>query len=291
MNQRRRLIKTLIVVAGLLALCGSGTGTCPALADGAPGLSDGWLLSPRETDQVLASRPDRWSEGPTDAASGRWGVWAAAGQGRLYGVAELPLMYLELGLRPGGSPLVPSCGLTLERLGGDFLRRDMRTLLLRWGDQVGIGVRGKSSVWALSGVDLQPNLACDLEVRARFGLGRSFTGVACFYLHPWQSVGWPQKVRRLKVAEFKVVRPGVGLACRLDRLVDGAPVLALEGMVRLAPGVGVGVRGDPATGGLGGNLVVRFGGMRLESSHLVHPVLGVTHRFMVGAGDSGASPR
>jgi hypothetical protein len=83
----------------------------------------------------------------------------------------------------------------------------------------------------------------------------------------------------------------VGLACRLDRLVDGAPVLALEGMVRLAPGVGLGFRGDPANGGLGGNLTVRFGQFRLESSHLVHPVLGVTHRFMVGAGEPEASPR
>jgi hypothetical protein len=36
--------------------------------------------------------------------------------------------------------------------------------------------------------------------------------------------------------------------------------------------------------------VARWGGLWLHTSHLVHPSLGLTHRFHLGTGDTGASP-
>ena len=93
------------------------------------------------------------------------------------------------------------------------------------------------------------------------------------------------------MAAFKFFFRGAGIALRFDQRFDGAPVPTLEVLARLSHRVGLGLRADPETGALGGNLAVRLGRIRWQSSHLVHPVLGPTHRFHLGVGDPEGSVR
>jgi hypothetical protein len=80
------------------------------------------------------------------------------------------------------------------------------------------------------------------------------------------------------------------VALQVDQKGDGAPVLSLEILGRLSHRVGLGWRVDPDTGSLGGTFTARLGGLWWQTSHLVHPALGVTHRFQLGCGDAGAAP-
>ena len=143
--------------------------------------------------------------------------------------------------------------------------------------------------WIVAGEQLATNLESDLEGRLSFAMGARLTGNVAFRLHPGSLPDWHGRGGRRTLAEIKLFYIGSGVAVRIDQRSDGAPILSLEVMGRLTPRLGLGVRADPETGSLGGNLVVRIGGLWFHTSHIVHPALGLTHRFHLGVGDPEAS--
>jgi hypothetical protein len=279
--------RVIFLVAGLVL----GVGATSVQAGGAPGLPDGWLMNPLDTDYLLSGEPVPGYGKHLKESTRRWGVWGSAGQGRLYSMEDLPLLWVELGIRPAGRILLPSVTVVLERLGREFVTFERRSAHLRWGTNPAVGLKLGSAGWTLAGENMETSLGGELEGRCYFGLGGLLVGVVGLHLYPWTKPGWPGESGRLEVAEFKLLYPGSGLACRVDRNFDGTPLFTFEGMVRLSTGVGLGFRGDPHTGSMGGCLVFRVGGMRLETSHLVHPALGVTNRFLLSGGDPRASSR
>lgn len=252
-----------------------------ALGEGLRDFSNGWLLNPGDAAFILATTPPGDSRG--------WGLWAGAGQGQLYSMEELPLKSVECGIVQKGGPLPWYLACSWERLGDELMVEETSVLRFRLGRNPQAGIRVRARRWIVLGEQLDTSLESDLEGRLSFTLGAGLTGNVAVRLHPGSLPDWHGRGGRRTLAEGKLIYPGGGLAVRLDQRSDGVPILSLEIMGRLTSRLGLGVRADPETGSLGGNLVIRVGGLWLNTSHIVHPALGLTHRFHLGVGDPEAS--
>jgi hypothetical protein len=271
----------------------SASGPFAAYAEGVRDFADGWLLNPGDMELIL-SRSGPWdpaNEGLDHVPLQRsgWGLWVGAGQGRLFSMRDLPLKSVECGILQRSGPLPWSLACSWERLGEELMVEETCAMRLRLGGNPQTGVRVRARRWLVAGEQMATSLETSLEGRLSFGMGARLTGNIAFWLHPGNLPDWHGRGGRRTLAEIKFFHPGSGLALRIDQRGDGVPVLSLEIMGRLTPGLGLGFRADPETGSLGGNLVVRLGGLWLHTSHLVHPSLGLTHRFHLGTGDPGAS--
>ena len=203
---------------------------------------------------------------------------------------ELALRSVDCGLlfRSGKLPL--SFAFSWERLGESLYLEDTKTMSFRVGERAWVAVRTRVRRWLVEYLPVDSGVEVGLQGGFSFRKGESFRGNIGFWLHPTDLPAWHGHGGRRTLADFKLFYPGTGLALRVDQKSDGVPVLSLEIMGRLSPRLGLGWRIDPETGSMGGSLSFRVGGFWLQSSHLVHPALGVTHRFHLGTGDPGASP-
>jgi len=204
-------------------------------------------------------------------------------------MSELPLMSVEWGVVQRGEPFPWSLACSWERLGEELMVEETGALRLRLGRNPQAGVRLRERSWRVAGELVAANLEAGLEGRFFFEIGARIRGNVAVWLHPWSQPEWYGRSGRRPLAEIKIFHPGSGMVVRIDQRGDGAPVLSLEIMGRLTPRLGLGFRADPETGSLGGILVARLGGPWLRTSHIIHPALGVTHRFHLGLGDPGAS--
>ncbi len=268
-------------------------GPATALGAGLRDFADGWLLNPRDMAFVLASASPPYLADDNPANTSRdtrgWGLWAGVGQGQLYSMEELPLKSVACGIVRKGGPLPWYLACSWERLGDDLMVEETSILRFRLGRNPQVGLRVRARRWIVSGEQLATSVESDLEGRLSFTLSAGLTGNVAIRLHPGSLPDWHGRGGRRTLAEVKIFYTGSGLAVRLDQRNDGAPILSLELMGRLAARLGLGVRADPETGSLGGTLVIRMGGFWLNTSHLVHPALGLTHRFHLGVGDPEAS--
>ena len=281
----------VLTVFLMVIICASGPSV--ACAEGLRDFADGWLLNPGDMALIL-SEPgpeDPASEGLAQGPLQRngWGLWAGAGQGRLFSMTDLPLKSVECGIIRRSGPLPWSLACSWERLGEELMVEETGAMRLRLGRNPQTGVRVRARRWLAAGEQMATSIETSLEGRLSFGMGAGLTGNVAFWLHPGNPPDWHGRGGRRTLTEIKLFHPGSALALRIDQRGDGAPVLSLEIMGRLTPRLGLGFRADPETGSLGGNLVVWLGGLWLHSSHLVHPSLGLTHRFHLGTGDPGAS--
>jgi len=206
-------------------------------------------------------------------------------------MGELPLMSVEGGIVSRGGPLPWAAACSWERLGEELMLEEAGSLSLRLGGNPQVGVRVRARRWLVATELVSTSAGADLEGKFFLVLSAGYTGSIAFRLHQGELPEWHGRGGRRTLAEAKLFHPGWGLAIRIDQRGDGVPVLSLAAMVRLTSRLGLGFRGDPETGSLGGNLVARWGGLWLRSSHLVHPALGLTHRFHLGAGDPEACVR
>lgn len=266
--------------------------TMAAHGEGVRDFNDGWLLNPGDNTFILAKdeTPLPVGEGaPGESAlRGRWGVWVGAGQGTLFSMKDLPLKSLEGGIIHRGRKWPWSVAGSWERLGDRLMVEETGIIGLRLGHNPQIGFRLRARRWLVEGQKVDAGLESALEGRLNFPLTERLTGSLTLWMHPSPPVRWHRRRGRRALAEIKFFHPGSGLAVRVEQGGDGSPVLSVEIMGRLAAGLGLGFRADPETGSLGGSLVAKIGGPWLRTSHLVHPALGVTHRFHLGAGDPGA---
>lgn len=262
------------------------------MAGGIRDFSDGWLFAPSEVSNILAGGPIPGSlAADPDSQVTDWGLWMAVGQARLYSMNDLPLTFIEGGIRKQGGWLPWALGGSWERLGESLLVDEFRQVSLRSGGNPECVIRFGRRSRSIEGVPAQSTTELELEGRFAFGLGVDANGEVGIHLHPLPVSSWLGRGSRRNVADLGVFLRGTGLALRIEQRTDGTPVFSLEVMVGLTRGVGLGMRVDPETGSVGGNLVFSLGSILLQSSHLVHPVLGPTHRFHLGVGNPEASVR
>lgn len=254
-------------------------------ADGLRDFQDGWLLTFRDLDVILPR-----AEGtPAPVDQGKVGLWFGMGQGRLFSMPDLPLRWANGGVARHGKTMDWWLTGTWERLGKDLLVEETSSLELGLGRNPRAAVQTRSSRWSVDGEMVAANLNVVLAGWFSFGLRSGITGIWGFYLYPGNSPSWHVTRGRRRLVEFKLLGPGTGLSLRLDQRGDGTPNVVAEALGGLNENLAVGVLVDPETGTIGGIMALRVGSYRLQSSHLVHPALGVTHRFCLGFGDSAAS--
>ena len=176
-----------------------------------------------------------------------------------------------------------------ERLGRDLLVEDSASLVLGLGGNPRICARVNALQWQVDSEKLAEEVGGEFSGWFSFGMPGGITGVLGLFLTPVGPPSWHGTSGRSALLEIKLLVPGSGLALRLDQRGDGTPLVRVEAMGRLADGFGVGILADGETGSFGGNLALQLGLMRLQTSHLVHPALGVTHRFFLGLGDPRAA--
>ncbi len=270
------------MVAGLVATLGLGGAPTPATA-GIRDFDDGWCLEPAAAAELL------------DGAA-HDGVWMACGVSRLYGLTELPLRRLAAGRRAASW----SAALSWQMLGGGVWREDqvdLRTTFtaassaVRGGHGSGPGASrawcGLATRWRRPSYASVPGRDA-LEVAPVAGIARGGLvgaiqvvplilrrGAEAAGPRPWLSAGW---------------HAGAWSAAgELRRADHGVSSWRAEGVLKLGAVFSWGLVADGASGAVGVTTAWRRGRLLVRSSHLVHPVLGPTHRWDLLALPPGGS--
>lgn len=270
---RGRVLVAGLVGVGAAAFAGGAGGT------GLRGVADGWLVPPATVSDLLDAGTVDTGESP-----GR-GIWAAAGQTKLWGLPDLPVAELAAG---AGVPLaggVVACGgawqttgagaLRITRLAGWIGWRGDWTLSLqaaREARRVGAETVQEPAEFALAG---GPDLRLAGRTRLRLQVYVTLTKV-------------PAPRAPVPLGRLDVGQGGAALAVALARRPGRPPTLGGEVCAAADARVAFGVRFDGASGSLGPALAIRAGPILLRTSHITHPVLGVTHRLQLVAGAGAA---
>lgn len=276
-------VHTGSTLVGLLSL-GILLAPASSRADGLRDLEDGWLVSPAEARSLLClTTPSAWRGADDGADAGRaTGWWLALGQARLFAMSELPLLAVALGRTERWWSLAAGW----QRLGGELWREDRTRLRLVIGRERRCGLVGGVDAVAWAGglaeqatqldVVVEYPLAWDIRARGTWGV-----------LGPpsWHDTRAPRR-QALFTGGWSWGR--WALACERDG--KGVPAVQAEVLMSLGARVAWGLRGDPDTGTLGLSTSWLVARALLRSSHLIHPELGITHRWSVAFGPIEAVP-
>jgi len=255
-------------------------------AAGVRDVADGWLVPPGAMVRLLQQGWTAGDDSPdVPDRHGRQGkgLWISCGQMSLYGMPELPGKRLAGGWQWRGVPL----GLAWQRLGTDLLVEDQ--IRLRIGGQVDRRLRCAVALgWDavdLAGVWRAQNAAVAFILRGRLRQHIRFEFVG----HVLDPASWhgARGVRRWLLVDGRTARTAWAVA--LERGADGVPLTQAEVSSRLGAGCALGVRFDPASGVFGFTTAWRHRVWVIRSSHLIHPQLGVTHRWCLCAGSLEAA--
>jgi hypothetical protein len=265
--------KGLAIVVRLLCwmICLSAPGV--AGGGGTRDLGDGWLLPPGRVLGLL---------GAAGSSSRAPAWWVLMGQGRLYGLAELPL----LEARGGWSSANWAVSGRYHRLGAELMRDEEWGLELRLQTRCSPGLEIIQDRLAIQGGP--PSSRLRLRGGVDVPVGRAMAASLRMDLTdapPWQGERAIQRWLLLQGTSRDLC-----WAIGLDRSADNEPWLELSLSARLCERAAAGLRTEPATGTVGLTTAWRAGGWLLRSSHLVHPLLGVTHRWQLGRGCLPARP-
>lgn len=231
-----------------------------AAGGGVRDLDDAWLVSPAVLGALFAM---------PSASDHRWCV--SAGHGRLFGLPELPQVGLELTYAAKGGEATVSW----QQLGADLYRERIWRVHLRVGANWRIGARCGQSQLDLSGGPARRQFDADLYAQVPLAADAS--------LEVW----WPLTPLPVWYGEsglrrwFEVTGRGDHWLWVLatDRNADGKPSAQGEVLLRLGPPAAIGLRCEPASGCVGLCTAWSAAGVVLRSSHVLHPDLGLTHRW------------
>ncbi len=278
MRSWARFVRGVILPGFVLGLAATPS-TIPAA--GIHDLSDGWLLGPAAAAEFVGGRP------PTHG-----GVWATVGQSNLFGMPELPVTALNLGLCLGTWPGQPTLEVGWQKLGVGIFWEDDRRVHLQLGGMPTIGVALRT---------LAVHTGGEVGIAARHDSHWQSAVTVQAQWH-WGPVGWMQVQLWLPAAQggdsqgglvrrpllrFQGWQGPLALAAAVDLDSGRSPTVGLEWNLGLGEAA-LGLRADPATGTLGPVLTWRRGPLLVRTSHLAHPYLGVTHRVQLGLGAWGA---
>lgn len=240
-----------------------------AVAAPARDLADGWIL-PAAWETALADGAA--SPGPPPRLS--------CGVGRLFDMPELTLRSL------GGCMSLAGLDVRADWqiLGATAWREQTWRVEATGGRRAGMGV-----AWLGRRVETPQ---APVWSRAEAAL--------VLRLHPaagWEAVVWSDPVSLTPGREASAFSPwlrlrgvagGAAWAIQVDRRAHAAPRWRLGLAHRVCSGVVLGALGDAGTGTLGVTSLWRRGSLAVRTSHLIHPALGVTHRWMLLLG--GTAP-
>lgn len=245
-------------------------------------INDGWLIATGEL--VARLWTDEHSDQPpgSGAAHGSRsaGRWAWCGRSRLFGIPELPLLAVG-----GGWSLGPLQGSVVwQRIGSTLVHEDCARIAVTrcfgWQPTLRIGwdrlTFGDGERYG------QPYL----------GIGVTIPGPAGVRLRlephltappPWYSRSGGRRWLLLTGG-----RPHLVWAAAIDLTPAAGPVVQLDLTGRVTARLAFGLRAEPATGVAGATIAWYRGTWILRTSHLMHPELGLTHRWYLAVGNLGA---
>jgi hypothetical protein len=274
--KRGRLARDLRLVWLLVLGLSLGVLGSVAAAAGWREVEDAWLVPPDLTASLLASDHAKVDVRP-------WHI--SLGTGQLFGLPELNQRSLRVDWRgrPGGVPT--SLQGRWSRLGGDLYSETLGSGQIMLGQRPGIGLAMEHTLMTIAGEAVPPVPRLDLM------LGFQWEGEMAgqFWLRvahplPGKSRDQGTALRRRDFLAVGWQNGGHALVVQWDQDGRGRPLLGGDLLWRAGPGVGLGLRWDPTTGALGPGLQILRKGLLLRTSHLVHPWLGVSHRFSLGLG-------
>jgi hypothetical protein len=268
----RRAVAGAILGANLVA------GAPPAAADGLRRLDAAWLIPAAHLHTAVTGR--------TAADAG--GIWLRAGQARLFGLPELPSRLVAIGGAAAGGSWVTEG--SWETTGSGDFRDDRMVARVSRGRRLHVGLHG---AWRR----LQPGpgpVGQTQAVSLDVGADGSASAVGDWRVRlrwPLASAGdrWlaPETGNRLWCA---VAAPGRALAVTVDVAPDGRPAVGWEALCGIGGSWGLSWRVDRASAATGCGLAWCRGRLRLRTSHLAHPELGITHRVELAFGNVAVSP-
>ena len=248
-----------------------------ARSAGARDITDGWLLPVGElTRRLLVDPAAPAAVGAVAAREGRSGSWFTCGRMELYGLAELPATVLEAGLSAAG----PQFRLAWQRMGSGLFVEDQYRLELGaggvWQPSLTVGLDRQ----VLARVLHQRRISCRVALTVPSG---SAVRVRLF-LHLLPPPPWYGNygLRRCLLVSGGDGRLAWAVAC--DRAASGRPHWQASVTTRASAALAVGLRAEPRTGSVGFTTAWRRRNLLLRSSHLMHPDLGITHRWSVTVG-------
>lgn len=231
---------------------------------------DSWLLSPLELLPVLKAgrKPE----------SIPWSLMV--GQGRLFGMPELDEVFLSGSLERSTAAPFRIQG-SWQRTGEAIYRTQVQTMSLRIGTTPTMGLEFQRRATSTRGW----SWPAWQKWRGKLG----WRGL-------WGPIQWKLDVSLpLTEADEDAVpderEPFSRLAIRqgrwsgvgiLERNQQGRLCPSAETEIGLGEGTGLGFRVDGPSGTLGLGLSIFRGSLLMRTRHLIHPRLGVTHRFSLG---------
>jgi len=233
-------------------------------------LDRGWSLGARAAAGLLG--------GNSTIADGSW---VAAGQTRLYGMPELAVVFLQLGMRRRKWRGQPAGEVTWESVGDADYRLDSLRLRLEFGRQPAVGFQLRSIASSGGGSHWRANLTAF----GRWGASHRLEARVWAPIGQW---GLPAvMVDRQPLLHIQGWSELFAVAVAVDQTVSGRPTFGLEWDLHVDKAL-VGWRLDLESFSLGPVVYWRRGALILRTSHMVHPELGVTHRVQLGWGQVGA---
>ena len=244
---------------------------------------DSWLIPTEDTWFLIGKEGDPLA---SILSPGR-AVGVGVGRARLFSLPDLDQTWLTAMVRTrllGRAFLVEG---EWQRLGTGLYVENLIGLELRLGNKpgVGLGLARKSVKIGREDASSQARVHLQLDHLVRLAPD---TVLRCRLALPLVAAEseWGHDSRR-EFLKVTVLRAGVALAIQIDRRFDGSPVLGFDFFWGPQGGWGFNLRIDPATGSLGPGFQFRRGILLMQTSHLIHPDLGQTHRFALSLRRSG----
>ncbi len=262
--------------SGLALLLVLGLQTSPVAAAGWREVEDAWLIPPDLAAALLTGHQARAGGGP-------WHI--SLGSGQLFALPELDQRSLRVDWngRFGGVPT--SLQLRWSRLGHGLYSESQGTGQILLGRRPGVGLAVEQIWMTIAGEAVSPVPRLDFLL-AYQGRGEAVGHFWVRVAHPipGRSTDEGTGPRRRDFLEAGWQKGQHALVVQWDQDDRGRPLLGGDFLWKAGPGVGLGLRWDPATGALGPGLQILRKGLLLRTSHMVHPWLGVSHRFNLGLG-------
>jgi len=244
-----------------LVLLGALSGS--SWAGGHRDLGDAWLIPDQRLVGMLAP----------GQSSSAW--WMQVAQGRLFGMPELP----QLGLQMGRNHPRWRLAVGWERLGSELYREDSWQLDFMVGGRQSLGFRLGEHRLIIGGDPAHRNPALAILAELELPAGTKLAA----WIHLDEAPAWHGTgLRRWFCLDGG--RQAWAWALGLDRANEGPLILQGAVSLQLVPGMALGVRVEPWSGTAGLTTAWRLKGLLLRSSHLIHPVLGPSHRWSLTAG-------